>query len=246
MQKMRSMNNARRTHGHRHGSGTMPALMATGLVLACCGWAARAGTCDGRGIDPCAHVAAGLLLYDTPAASTLIAPPEAAAAPAQRSALAPAAAVRVALTPAQRRVVALAPSIRAVGRAYAIDPLLLHAMADVESRHDPQARSRAGALGVLQVRPDTARRFGIAGAETALLDPDVNLAAGAAYLKALQVRYGDDLALVLAAYNAGEGAVDRHGRSVPPYPETRLYVQHVLSVYRALRAALGAAVPEAR
>jgi soluble lytic murein transglycosylase-like protein len=153
---------------------------------------------------------------------------------------------RADLTPAQRRVLALAPSILAVARAYDIDPLLLHAIADVESRHDPGAHSRAGALGVLQVLPGTARRFGVAGPDSALLDPDINLAAGAAYLKALQARYDNDLVLVLAAYNAGEGAVDRHGRSVPPYAETRHYVDRVLAVYRTLQAALGAAAPEAR
>lgn len=137
----------------------------------------------------------------------------------------------------QRRVLALAPRVLAVARAYDIDPLLLHAIAHVESRHDPHARSAAGALGLLQVMPATARRFGVEDGPGALYDPAVNLEVGAAYLKSLQARFGNDLELVLAAYNAGEGAVERHGRSVPPYAQTRAYVRQVLAEYGALRAA---------
>jgi soluble lytic murein transglycosylase-like protein len=182
-----------------------------------------------------AHEAAQLRLYDGP--------PRAEAAPdAAAPALAPATPVAGAsarpLNAAQRRVLALAPRVLAVARAYDIDPLLLHAIAHVESRHDPQARSAAGALGVLQVLPATARRFGVGDPGTALADPAVNLEVGAAYLKTLQARFGNDLPLVLAAYNAGEGAVERHGRSVPPYAETQEYVRRVLAEYRALRAAL--------
>jgi soluble lytic murein transglycosylase-like protein len=213
--------------------------------------------CDADDGATCAHVAAELHLYDAPSASRTIpsvAPFAAAASVGATPAhlapvpvparLAPAPAT---FTPAQRRVLALAPSVLAVARDYDIAPLLLHAMAEVESRHNPGARSPAGALGVLQVLPDTARRFGVAAPGAALLDADTNLAAGAAYLKSLQARYGDDLPLVLAAYNAGEGAVDRHGRRVPPYAETRRYVQQVLAVYGTLRTAFaGAPLAEAR
>jgi len=251
---MRMPCRAKRSVGrpHRIGqrSGRALAFAGMGLVLAC-GWLnAHAGqACGATDDEPCAYVAAGLRLYDAPPSTRLIGPQGEAPATAQAlpsSHPAAQARSRVDFTPAQRRVLALAPNILAVAHAYDIDPLLLHAMADVESRHDPGARSPAGALGVLQVMPGTARRFGVAGPDSALLDADVNLAAGAAYLKALQARYGDDLVLVLAAYNAGEGAVERHGRSVPPYAETRRYVERVLAVYRTLRAALGAAAPEAR
>ena len=169
--------------------------------------------------------AAQLRLYDTPA-------PSARPTPAGSSAPRP-----VSLNASQRRVLELAPRVAAVARTYDIDPLLLHAIAHVESRHNTQARSAAGALGVLQVMPATARRFGVGDAAVELYDPAVNLEVGAAYLKSLQARFGNDLELVLAAYNAGEGAVERHDRSVPPYAETRAYVRQVLAEYGVLRAA---------
>ena len=80
----------------------------------------------------------------------------------------------------------------------------------------------------------TAQRFGVGDPERKLFDADTNLRAGAAYLHTLSARYGDDLRLVLAAYNAGEGAVAKHGNNVPPYPETQAYVRDVLAVYRKL------------
>jgi len=246
----RAQRSVERPHEIRQGSVKVLAFTVLNLVLACGYLNARAEqACDAIDGESCAYVAAGLRLYDAPSASRLIGAQQKAPAPEHSSPSSHAAAEGLALadlTPAQRRVLALAPSILAVARAYDIDPLLLHAMADVESRHDPGARSPAGALGVLQVLPGTARRFGVVGPDSVLLDADVNLAAGAAYLKALQARYGNDLVLVLAAYNAGEGAVDRHGRGVPPYAETRRYVERVLAVYRTLQAALGAAAPEAR
>lgn len=136
------------------------------------------------------------------------------------------------------RAVSLAPAIDAVARKHDIDPLLLHAIAHVESRHDPAARSHAGALGVMQVMPATARRFGVVEKQ-ALHVPHTNLEVSAAYLKTLQKRFGLDLPLVLAAYNAGEGAVERHGRRIPPYAETRDYVQRVLQQYGLLQRLRG-------
>ena len=127
----------------------------------------------------------------------------------------------------------LAPQLDAVARRYDIDPLLLHAIAHVESRHNPAARSPAGALGVMQVMPATGARFGVAQPE-ALQQSGTNLEVSAAYLKTLQQRFGNNLSLVLAAYNAGEGAVERHGRHVPPYAETQAYVRQVLDWYRLL------------
>ena len=214
------------------------AFFATGVALASPAMheLETAVACDtGSGI-PAAHEAAQLRLYDAPrnVRASLSSAPRIATASLDTPGTQP-------LNASQRRVLALAPSVFAVARAYDIDPLLLHAIAHVESRHNPQARSAAGALGVLQVMPATARRFGVEDTSGALYDPAVNLEVGAAYLKSLQARFGNDLELVLAAYNAGEGAVERHGRSVPPYAETRDYVRQVLAEYGALRAALALA-----
>jgi len=138
------------------------------------------------------------------------------------------------------RILSVQPAVVDAARTYGVDPLLLHAIAYVESRHRAGAVSSAGALGLTQVMPATARRFGVADPEHSLFDPDTNLRACAAYLQALRSRYGDDLARVLAAYNAGEDAVERHG-GVPPYPETRAYVHDVLAVYGRLTAAFAVA-----
>ncbi len=137
------------------------------------------------------------------------------------------------LAPDARRAMQLAPLVDDTARRHDIDPLLLHAIAHVESRHDAMARSPAGARGLMQVMPMTARRFGVQ-AESMLNEPAANLEVSATYLKLLQRRFDGDLPLVLAAYNAGEGAVERHGRRIPPYAETRGYVQQVMQRYRWL------------
>lgn len=128
----------------------------------------------------------------------------------------------------------LAPLVDHAAREHDIDPLLLHSIARVESRHKPEAVSHAGARGLMQVILPTARRFGVEGADQ-LHDPQTNLQVSARYLKTLQQRFGNDLELVLAAYNAGEGAVEKHGRRIPPYRETQEYVRKVLSEYALLR-----------
>jgi len=134
----------------------------------------------------------------------------------------------------QARVLALAPALTSAARANGLDPLLLHAVAHVESRHNAQALSPAGARGVMQVMPATAQRFGVSDPTRTLFDADTNLRAAAALLRSLRTRYGNDLRLVLAAYNAGEGAVAKYGNTVPPYPETQAYVREVLAVYHRL------------
>jgi soluble lytic murein transglycosylase-like protein len=189
-----------------------------------------------------ARQAAQLSLYDAAATPLVsLAAPAADQAPAPSALRLPAASRAGKPTAAQQRLLALVPKVQRVAKAYDIDPLLLHAIAHVESRHNPLAVSHAGAMGVMQVMPATARRFGVGDPRTELLDPDVSLEVSSAYLKTLQGRFGNNLALVLAAYNAGEGAVERHGRTIPPYAETRGYVQAVLAQYRVLRASLGAA-----
>jgi len=112
-----------------------------------------------------------------------------------------------------------------------IDPELLHAIIHVESRHNPAAISPKGAIGLMQVLPATARRMGIERFST----PEGNISAGARYLRFLLDIFGKDIQLALAAYNAGENAVIRHGNKIPPYPETMAYVPAVIAAYSQLR-----------
>ena len=179
-----------------------------------------------------ARAAEQLLMFDRATTLTLTLP----GAPEQPTlAMAALPPNRLPLPRGGERIVALAPGMADAARAHGLDPLLLHAIAHVESRHNPQAVSPAGARGLMQVMPATAQRFGVAD-PSSLHDAGTNLRASAALLRTLQKRYGADLRLVLAAYNAGEGAVARHGNDVPPYPETQAYVRDVSAIYRRLQA----------
>jgi soluble lytic murein transglycosylase-like protein len=122
------------------------------------------------------------------------------------------------------------PIIEQAAELTSVRPELLRAVIVVESGFDPEAVSKAGAKGLMQLMPATARAYGARDAS----DPAQNVHAGARYLRDLIDRYGNDLELVLAAYNAGEAAVERYGRAIPPYRETRRYVPKVLRVYRGL------------
>lgn len=124
----------------------------------------------------------------------------------------------------------LALLIEDASRRHDLDPELIDAIIGVESSHRPDARSPKGALGLMQVMPATAARYGVR-APNDLLHPAVNIEAGARYLADLQRMYPGRIDLVLAAYNAGEGAVARHGNRVPPYRETVDYVQKILTRY---------------
>ncbi|RXV65961.1 lytic transglycosylase domain-containing protein [Burkholderia stabilis] len=123
--------------------------------------------------------------------------------------------------------------IDAVASQFDLDTALLHAMIEVESRYDANARSPKGAVGLMQVMPATGRRFGFVDLD----DPDTNLRAGATYLKWLLRTFDNDLELAVAGYNAGEGAVMKSGWKIPPYRETQLYVSTVLKRYRSTGAA---------
>ena len=114
--------------------------------------------------------------------------------------------------------------IRQAAARAGVDPTLVAAMVRHESAFDPAAVSRAGAQGLMQLMPATARRFGVDDP----FDPGQNLRGGTTYLRWLLDRFGGDVRLAVAAYHAGEGAVARHG-GIPPYPETREYVRRVLA-----------------
>jgi soluble lytic murein transglycosylase-like protein len=124
------------------------------------------------------------------------------------------------------------PMIERAARSAAVRPELVRAVIVVESAFNPRAVSKRGAQGLMQLRPSTARRYGVSDA----FDPEQNITAGAHYLRDLMARFGNDLELTLAAYNAGEDAVERYGRSIPPFSETRHYVPNVMRVYHALLA----------
>lgn len=123
--------------------------------------------------------------------------------------------------------------IRAAARETNVDPALIHAVISVESGYNPAARSSAGAVGLMQLMPGTAKRYGVKDR----LDPAQNIRGGARYLRDLKVLFNDNLQLVLAAYNAGEDAVMKYGRRIPPYRETAAYVPKVLGHYRRFRPA---------
>jgi len=133
---------------------------------------------------------------------------------------------------AERRA-QLEPLIDTAARASGLRPELVHAVVRAESAYRADALSSKGARGLMQLMPETAQRFGV----TDLNDPRQNLHGGARYLSTLVKMFDSDLRLALAAYNAGENAVIRNGNRIPPYPETRQYVQKVLGFYRKNRAA---------
>jgi soluble lytic murein transglycosylase-like protein len=114
--------------------------------------------------------------------------------------------------------------------AAAVEPNLLRAVIVVESGFNSHAVSKRGAVGLMQLMPATASRFGVSNP----YDAQQNVHAGARYLKFLIDRFGHDIRLALAAYNAGEEAVDRNGGQIPPFSETMAYVPRVLKIYKML------------
>lgn len=114
---------------------------------------------------------------------------------------------------------------------YQLDPLLIYLVMREESGFNYRAVSRVGARGLMQLMPATARRLGVRN----IHNPTENVEAGTRYLRWLIELFGGDVNLALAAYNAGEGAVHRYGRRIPPYPETRRYVWRINAAYRRLK-----------
>ena len=123
--------------------------------------------------------------------------------------------------------------VKREGERHGVDPDLIFRVIRQESAFDPFAVSSAGAVGLMQLLPETAKRFGVKD----ILDPAENVSGGVQYLRLLLERYDGDVRLALAAYNAGEGAVDRHG-GIPPYLETRDYVQRITATYRTEESAV--------
>ena len=130
--------------------------------------------------------------------------------------------------------------IDAASRRHGVDAALVHAVVFVESSYDPEALSAQGALGLMQLMPETARRFGVKDAS----DPAQNVEGGVRLLKELLTQFDQDTELALAAYNSGAGAVIRAGYRVPANPETLAFVPRVLEHYHNLRPEQQPAVAE--
>ena len=131
--------------------------------------------------------------------------------------------------------------IRNASGRYNIDPDLIRAVIKAESDFKVSARSNKGAMGLMQLMPDTARLHNVSDA----YNPGENVEGGARHLRMLLDRYQGDLELSLAAYNAGSAAVEKH-RGIPPFPETREYVRRVLRFYDSYRNALPSFQPVAQ
>ena len=126
-----------------------------------------------------------------------------------------------------------AKPIQDAAKATRLEPALIHAVISAESGYNPLARSRKGAAGLMQLMPETAKRYGVKNR----LDPAQSISGGARYLRDLMQMFNNDLQLVAAAYNAGENAVLRAGNRIPPYQETMTYVPRVMTYYKKYRTA---------
>lgn len=117
------------------------------------------------------------------------------------------------------------------GTRNGVDPVLLYAIMHQESSFKPRAMSYKGARGLMQLMPPTAARFGV----TNIYDPRQNIEGGARYMRFLLKYFGGNVKLALAGYNAGEGAVEKYGRQIPPYQETQEYVRRIYRRYALIR-----------
>ncbi len=120
------------------------------------------------------------------------------------------------------------PLIAKAASKYQLDAKLLHAVIQTESAYNPNAVSPKGAVGLMQLMPETAKRYGVKNRR----DARQNIDGGARYLKDLLAMFNSNLKLAVASYNAGEGAVKKYKNTIPPYPETQNYVRQVLALYR--------------
>jgi len=131
-------------------------------------------------------------------------------------------------------------ALESAAKRHGLEYALLYAIAQVESGFNPMAVSPKGAVGVMQLMPGTAERYGVSAADEAALrvklhQLSVNVETGGRYLRDLMRQFNGQTELVLAAYNAGEGAVRKAGNRIPAYPETQNYVGKVMSIIREIR-----------
>ena len=139
-----------------------------------------------------------------------------------------------------RNVERFQPLIDRHAKLQRVDPALVKAIIAVESSFEPEAVSPKGAVGLMQIIPGTGERYGVTAdarrtVEQKLRDPAVNLSVGTRYLRDLLALFADDIELALAAYNAGEQAVQRYGNVVPPFAETQAYVKLVRQFHASYR-----------
>ena len=137
--------------------------------------------------------------------------------------------------PREESIRRYASMIESASRTHGVDVALVHAVISAESGYNPGAISRAGARGLMQLMPDTARRFGVQN----IMDPAENIHGGTKYLRELLTLFNGNMELAVAAYNAGENAVIRAGHRIPPYAETVSYVPKVLGFYRKFQTRRG-------
>ena len=137
------------------------------------------------------------------------------------------AEARVAYRNMHKNRVRHTPTIERAAKQHKLPTALIHAVITAESAYDSNAISHAGAVGLMQLMPGTARRYGVSNRR----DPRANILGGTRYLKDLLAMFDNNLVLALAAYNAGENAVINYGHKIPPYQETQTYVRRVLKYY---------------
>jgi len=135
--------------------------------------------------------------------------------------------------PVSGAVALYAPHVDTASAEFNVEKALVHAVITAESGYNASAISRTGAQGLMQLMPQTAKRLEVADA----FDPEQNIRGGTRYLRMLLDMFDNNMELAVAAYNAGENAVIKYGRQIPPYRETRAYVPKVLALYNKYRQA---------
>lgn len=131
----------------------------------------------------------------------------------------------------KQNIKTFSPHIKTAAMKYKLDPKLIHAIVDTESAFNPKAYSKAGAIGLMQLMPETAKSLGVKNS----WDAKQNIQGGTYYFRQLMDKYGQNIKLSLAAYNAGESAVKHAGNAIPNYPETIRYVKKVIQRYTKLK-----------
>lgn len=157
---------------------------------------------------------------------------EAGSAPAAPVAAPAVAAAANVYMPAEESIRRFSPIVDTASRLHGVDAALIHAVISAESGYNPSALSKAGAMGLMQLMPQTAKRYGV----TNIMDPVQNITGGVRYLRDLLSMFNGNLELAIAAYNAGENAVIKYGNKIPPYAETVQYVPKVLGFYRKFQS----------